>query len=57
MYVLQVILDLLPQSLSVVVGRMRLEDVAMHGITERGLYTTTKFNTLYPVSRSTAILC
>jgi len=50
--VFQVILDLLPLSSSLVVGRMRLEDVAVHSITERGLYTTTKFNTLYPIDRS-----
>ena len=56
-YVLQVILDLLPHNSSVVVGRMRLEDAAMHGISERGLYTTTKFNTLYLVNRSANITC
>jgi len=46
-----VILDLLPLASSVTVGRMRLNDVAMDSVTGRGLYTTTKFNTLYPVSR------
>jgi len=46
-----VILDLLPASVSVVVGRMRLEDVALHSITERGLYATTNFNTLYRIDR------
>jgi len=56
-YMFQVILDLLPLSSSVVVRRMRLEDVAVHSITEPGLYTTTKFNTLYPVNRSAYILC
>jgi len=54
---LQVILDLLPHSSSIFVGRMRLEDVAALSIADRGLFTMTMFNTLYPVERLLYVLC
>jgi thiol oxidase len=47
---LMVLLDLLPLRSSVIVGRMHLNDTRVVGITGRGLFSLTKFNSLFPVN-------
>jgi thiol oxidase len=49
---LMVILDLIPLRASVLVGRMRLADASLYGITSRGLFSSTLFNSMIPAESS-----